>query len=128
MKLVKAVVQIIGHSNVPATPKHIDDLTEWYRKVGLLCSINFTSLLMGLTEFLCCTSIYAQRVDTRTQTKRPQEARRTDSHRCVFWLTAIRSILSEILDESQVVKLIHRALPGIAEFINQQLGKEPKSS
>ena len=33
MRMVKAVIQIVGHSAVPATPRNSDDLTEWYRKV-----------------------------------------------------------------------------------------------
>jgi hypothetical protein len=33
MRMVKAVVQIVGHSAIPVTPRNSDDLTEWYRKV-----------------------------------------------------------------------------------------------
>lgn len=37
MKIVRAVVQIVGHSTVPVVPKYTDDLTEWYRKVRHRC-------------------------------------------------------------------------------------------
>jgi histone deacetylase 6 len=33
MRAVKAVVQVVGHSAIPVTPRNSEDLTEWYRKV-----------------------------------------------------------------------------------------------
>jgi histone deacetylase 6 len=33
MRMVKAVVQVVGHSAIPVTPRNSEDLTEWYRKV-----------------------------------------------------------------------------------------------
>ncbi|KAG6903029.1 hypothetical protein C0995_007462 [Termitomyces sp. Mi166 len=94
MKSVKAVIQIIGHSSVPVTPRYIDDLAEWYRKNSFVVLPSTHSVL--------------------TPTLKPKDLRRHGE------LIPI--------DESQVVKLIHRALPGIAEFINQQLGKRPTLS
>ncbi|KAG6832626.1 hypothetical protein H0H92_014462 [Tricholoma furcatifolium] len=89
MKSVKAVVQIVGHSTLPATPKYMDDLTEWYRK----------------NSFVVLPSTHS----ALTPTLKPKDLRRHGE------LVPI--------DESQVVRLIHRALPGIAEFVAQQLGK-----
>ncbi|KAG5353769.1 hypothetical protein C0989_002552 [Termitomyces sp. Mn162] len=94
LKSVKAVIQIIGHSTVPAVPKYIDDLAEWYRK----------------NSFVVLPSTHR----VLTPTLKPKDLRRHGE------LIPI--------DESQVVKLIHRALPGIAEFVNQQLGKHTELS
>ncbi|KAG6820251.1 hypothetical protein H0H93_003415 [Arthromyces matolae] len=89
MKSVKGVIQIIGHSNVPATPKYMDELTEWYRK----------------NSFVVLPSSHR----VLTPTLKPKDLRRHGE------LIPI--------DESQVVKLIQRALPGISEFVAQQLGR-----
>ncbi|KAG6916666.1 hypothetical protein DXG01_005890 [Tephrocybe rancida] len=91
MKSVKAVVQIIGHSTVPSTPKYNEDLTEWYYK----------------NSFVVLPSTHT----VLTPTLKPKDLRKHG------YLVRI--------DESQVVKLIHRALPGIDQFIKQQLGRQP---
>ncbi|KAG6842183.1 hypothetical protein C0991_001676 [Blastosporella zonata] len=90
MKSVKAVVQIIGHSTVPVTPRYIDELTEWYHQ----------------NSFVVLPSSHR----VLTPTLKPKDLRRHGS------LVPI--------DESQVVKLIHRALPGISQFVKHQLSRQ----
>ncbi|KAF8070511.1 histone deacetylase complex protein [Lyophyllum atratum] len=91
MKTVRAIIQIVGHSTVPATPKYADDVTEWYRKNSFIV-IPSTHRILGPEV-------------------KPKDLRRHGE------LVPI--------DESQPVKLVLRALPGISQFVNQQLGKNP---
>ncbi|KAF9462480.1 histone deacetylase clr3 [Collybia nuda] len=91
MKSVKAIVQIVGHPNVPAVPKYSDDLTEWYRKHSFVV-VPSTHRILG-PEI------------------KPRDLRRHGE------LVPI--------DESQPVKLVLRALPGISQFVTQQLDLYP---
>jgi len=34
VNIVKAVVQVVGHSKVPAVPKYSEELRSWYLKVN----------------------------------------------------------------------------------------------
>jgi len=36
MKCVRGIIQIVGHSTVPATSTKLEDVTDWYRKVCVL--------------------------------------------------------------------------------------------
>lgn len=91
MRMVKAVVQIVGHSAIPMTPRNSDDLIEWYRKHSFVV-IPSTHRMLG-------------------PAMRAKDIRRHGE------LVPI--------DESQPVKLVMLALPGIEQFVNQQLKRYP---
>ncbi|KAG6845886.1 hypothetical protein H0H87_000692 [Tephrocybe sp. NHM501043] len=90
MKVVKGVVQIVGHSTIPTTPKYVEDLAAWYQK----------------NSFVVLPSTHR----VLTPTLKPKDLRRHGN--------------LVPMNESQVVKLIHKALPPISEFIKQQLGTQ----
>lgn len=89
MRIVRAVIQIVGHSAIPVTPRNSDELTDWYRKHSFVV-IPSTHRVLG-------------------PAMKAKDIRRHGD------LVPI--------DESQPVKLIMRALPGIEQFVSQKLAQ-----
>lgn len=35
MKSVRAIIQVVGHSNIPVTPRDANDIRKWYLDVSV---------------------------------------------------------------------------------------------
>ncbi|KAF8664383.1 hypothetical protein AX16_000754 [Volvariella volvacea WC 439] len=94
LKKVKAVIQVVGHSKVPAVPKTSDDLRSWYAKHSFV--------VLPATH------------PTLGPDVKPKDLRK-HGH-----LVPI--------DEAQPVKLVTKALAGIAQYIKEELDRHPPSN
>lgn len=124
MKRVKAVVLVAGRYDIPAIPRHEDDLKDWYTSVSVLHQVPLECKLRSLYKrsFVVAPEDHLFAVESKVRKKHgkvhfygkscpgPNDCQ---SH--------ILTLPSRFSDEKKAIKLMERAFPEIQEFIASKL-------
>nr|VWO99350.1 Transcriptional repressor TUP1 [Ganoderma boninense] len=115
MKTVKGVVQVVGHHNVPYTPRDMEVLRQWYYDASSFCPSSWREQ----------SSLTCRRLDRMQNSivivpanhRIFQNPKTFKKHGTIFRIA-----------EEKPIKLIIKAMPGIQSYIQEKLGSSPHAN
>lgn len=119
MKLVKAVIQVLGPQKMPTVPGANEDIRSWYRKVRDIHETT-TVIFISNAAFICHRPYNPSFPQPSHESKRFTKARNHHTHWCVNSSDSFQNTHTS-LDERRQIKLISTGLPAIQEIVAQSI-------